>query len=69
MWRSLHHPSKPLIALFWLAVIAMKVVHPGGSGQAVGCDTHRLDWRIASDEHSQECALDTAKSTLAGVAD
>jgi hypothetical protein len=30
-----------------LAVVAMKVVHPGESGQAVGCDTHRRDWRIA----------------------
>src|SRR5260370_19056200 len=25
----------------------MKVVHPGKSGQAVGCDTHRRDRRIA----------------------
>src|SRR5690242_17750646 len=30
-----------------LAVVAMKVVHPGESGQAVGCDTHRRDRRIA----------------------
>src|SRR5207302_2712086 len=26
-----------------LAVVAVKVVHPGESGQAVGCDTHRHD--------------------------
>src|SRR5437660_270166 len=30
-----------------LAVVAVKVVHPGESGQAVGCDTHRHDRRIA----------------------
>src|SRR5947209_14430042 len=30
-----------------LAVVAMKVVHPGESGQAVGCDSHRPSQRIA----------------------
>jgi hypothetical protein len=30
-----------------LVVVAMKVVHPGESGQAVGCDTHKRDRRIA----------------------
>ena len=30
-----------------LAVVAVKVVHPGESGQAVGYDTHRHDRRIA----------------------
>src|SRR5947209_9897722 len=30
-----------------LAVVAVKVVHPGESGQAVGCATHRHDRRIA----------------------
>src|SRR6516165_9720139 len=30
-----------------LAVIAMKVVHPGKPGQAVGWDTHRFDRRIS----------------------
>jgi hypothetical protein len=30
-----------------LKLSAMKVVDPGESGQAVGCDTHRHDRRIA----------------------
>jgi hypothetical protein len=30
-----------------LAVVAMKVVRPGEAGQAVGCDAHRHDRRIA----------------------
>src|SRR5438477_12325984 len=37
-------PRKPGTAL---AVGAVKVVHPGESGQAVGCDTHRQYRRIA----------------------
>jgi len=49
-----------------LGVIAL-VVHPGASGQAVGCDTHWDDPSERPDEPSQECALDTAGSTPAGA--
>src|SRR5438105_3540064 len=48
---GLGRPGDVLIAISTsgrsLAVVAVKVVHPGESGQAVGCDTHRHDRRIA----------------------
>ena len=40
-----------------LGVIAMKVVHPGKPGQAVGCDTVSAERGNCPDEHAQECAL------------
>jgi len=52
-----------------LDVIAMKVVHPGKPGQAVGWDTHRSGSEDLPDERSQECAVDAAGSSLAGAAD
>lgn len=59
--------SDPLSATHGnLGVIAL-VVHPGESGQPVGCDTHRDDRGDRPDEPSQECALDTAGSTPAGA--
>src|SRR5262249_24971743 len=50
-----------------LGVKAMKVVHPGLAGEAVGCPP--LATRAgAPNEHPQECAVDAARSTPVGRA-
>ena len=61
---SIHPLIGPLFGSGSLDVIAMKVVHPGEPGQAVGSQTHRHGWGGRPDERPQECAADAARSTL-----